>query len=255
MMPMLDGKTLNEAEFDKLDETVKKEFEDKSNIVQEQIFQAIGQIKAIEKEADKKIEEWQSNIALLTINVHINSIKSNFKRNKKISTFMDNVKKDILKNISIYTTPEAVQNPAMQNAPRQEMPKPWLNYRVNLFVDNSNLQGSPVVMDSNYSYQNLFGRLEYENHYGMLKTDYTMLKPGLLHKANGGYIILQAKDLIQNPYSYESLKKALTVRELNIENGMDQRSSMVMVSLKPEPIPLDVKVLLVGSGNLYYSLL
>ena len=254
MMPMIDGKAINEAEFEKLDEEVKKDFEDKSNIVQEQIFQAIGQIKAIEKEADKKIDEWQANIALLTINVHINAIKSNYKRNKKINTFMENVKKDILKNISIFTMSEVAQN-TVQNGPKPEAPKPWLNYRVNLFVDNSNLNGAPVIMDSNYSYQNLFGRLEYENVYGMLKTDHTMLKSGLLHKANGGYIILQAKDLIQNPLSYESLKKALIVRELNIDNGMEQRSAMVMVSLKPEPIPLDVKILLVGNGNLYYTLL
>lgn len=254
MMPMLDGKTINEEEFEKLDEAVKKDFEEKSNIVQEQIFQVIGQIKVIEKESDKRIEEWQSNIALLTINVHINLLKANYKRNKKINAFIDNIKKDILKNISLFITPETPTN-NQQVGPRQEAPKPWLNYRVNLFVDNSNLQGAPVVMDTNYSYQNLFGRLEYENHYGMLKTDFTMLKPGLLHKANGGYIILQAKDLIANPLSYESLKKALTVRELSIDNGMEQRANMVMVSLKPEPIPLDVKVLLVGSGSLYYTLL
>lgn len=254
MMPMIDGKTINEAEFDQLDADTKKEFEDKSNIVQEQIFQAIGQIKMIEKEADKRIEEWQSNIALLTINVHVNSIKTNYKRNKKITTFIDNVKKDILKNITVYTTPEVPAN-QQPNMPRQETPKPWLNYRVNLFIDNSNLQGAPVVMDTNYSYPNLFGKLEYENQYGMLKTDYTMLKPGLMHKANGGYIILQAKELVQNPMSYEALKKAITIRELNVDNGVEQRSAMFMVSLKPEPIPLDVKVLLVGSGNMYYSLL
>lgn len=254
MMPMINGKTINEEEFNKLDDTVKKDFEDKSGIVQEQIFQVIGQIKAIEKESEKRIEEWQSNIALLTINVHINAIKMNYKRNKKINTFIDDVKKDILKNIAFFITTEQNGN-IQQNGVRQEIPKPWLNYRVNLFVDNSNSEGAPVVMDSNYSYQNLFGRLEYENHYGMLKTDYTMLKPGLLHKANGGYIILQAKDLISNPLSYESLKKALTVRELNIDNGMEQRSAMVMVSLKPEPIPLDIKVLLVGSSSLYYTLL
>ncbi len=110
-------------------------------------------------------------------------------------------------------------------------------------------------MDSNYSYHNMFGKLEYENQYGMLKTDYTMLKPGLLHKANGGYIMLQAKDLVSNSMCYEALKKALTIKELIIENTIDQRSSMVMVSLKPEPIPLDVKVLVVGSSNIYHTLL
>ena len=110
-------------------------------------------------------------------------------------------------------------------------------------------------MDSNYSYHNLFGKLEYENYYGALKTDYTMLQPGLLHKANGGYIILQAKDLLSNSLCYDALKKALRIKEINIENAVDQRSSMVMVSLKPQPIPLDLKVILIGSANIYHTLL
>jgi len=110
-------------------------------------------------------------------------------------------------------------------------------------------------MDSNYSYHNLFGKLEYENQYGMLKTDFTMLRPGLIHKANGGYIMLQAADLLANQICYDTLKKALLVKELNIENNVDQRSSMVMISLKPEPIPLNLKVLLLGSSEIYHTLL
>ena len=253
MMPVVNGKTIEEEEFDKLDENIKKEFEDKSTIVQEQIIQVISEIKAIEKNADKKIEEWQSNIALLTINVHINNIKSQFKRNKKITKFLADIKTDILKNISLFMMDDTAE--PKTNVPKPDSPAPWLNYRVNLFVDNSNLEGAPVIMDSNYSYHNIFGSLEYENYYGSLKTDYTMLKPGLLHYANGGYIIFQAEDLVSNGLCYETLKKALKVKALSIENASDQRSSMVMVSLKPEPIPLDIKVLLVGTSNVYHTLL
>ena len=254
MMPVLNGKALQEEEFDKLDEAVKQEFESKSSIVQEQILEAITQIKSIERESDKKIQEWQSNVALLTVNVHINYIKSKFKRNKKINTFLNNIKNDILKNISTFTAEDAPREPQTQG-PKIEPPKPWLNYRVNLFIDNSKLEGAPVIMDTNYSYHNLFGKLEYENYYGSLKTDYTMLQPGLLHHANGGYIILQAKDLLANSICYEALKKALRVKELNIENTADNRSSMVMISLKPEPIPLDLKVILIGNANIYHTLL
>ena len=254
MMPVINGKALAEEEFDKLDDAIKKEFEDKSNIVQQQIFEAINEIKSIEKAAEQKIEEWQSNVALLTINLHINNIKANYKRNKKINKFLENVKKDILKNISCFIADEQTDN-KQAHTPRNEHKQPWNNYRVNLFVDNSKLEGAPVIMDSNYSYHNIFGKLEYENQYGALKTDYTMLKPGLLHKANGGYIIFQAKDLIANPACYESLKKALSVKQVNIENTVDQRSSMVLISLKPEAIPLNVKVILVGDANTYYTLL
>ena len=254
MMPMIDGKTIEEEEFDKLDDKIKQQFEEKSAIVQEQIMEAIGKIKEIERASDKKIEEWQSNIALLTVNTHVNYLKNKYKKNPKITKFLTDIKEDILKNISIFVGGN--EQPQQQvPGPRPEPPKPWLNYRVNLFVDNSNTKGAPVIMDSNYSYHNIFGKLEYENYFGSLKTDYTMLKPGLLHIANGGYIIFQAKDLLANGICYDALKKALRVKEIAIENNADQRSAMVMVSLKPEPIPLDVKVLIVGNDMIYQSLL
>ena len=254
MMPVIDGKAIEEEEFNKLDDETKKAFEEKSTVVQDQIIEAINQIKILEKQNNQKIDEWQSNIALITINAHINPLKSKYKKNKKIAQFLDNIKTDILKNINIFIE-DTNAKCSNSTAPRQEPPKPWLNYRVNLFVDNSNLKGAPVIMDSNYQYHNLFGKLEYENQYGMLKTDYTMLKSGLLHKANGGYIILQASDLLANQICYDALKKALLVKELNIDNSMEQRSSMVMVSLKPEAIPLNVKVLLLGDSNIYHTLL
>lgn len=258
MMPVLDGKTLAEEEFEELDESIKKEFEERSTLVQEQIFQALAEIKVIEREAEKKVDEWQSNIALMTINVHVNSIKANYKRNKKIGTYLDNVKKDILKNISAFLAPDSdpkTTQQLAQSVQRPEQKEPWLNYRVNLFIDNSKLEGSPVIMDTNYSYYNIFGGLEYENQYGALKTDYMMIKPGLLHQANGGYIIFQAKDILANAVCYEALKKALKIKELSIENATEQRAGMLLVSLKPEPIPLNIKVLLIGNSNIYHTLL
>ena len=256
MMPVVEGKVIPEEEFDKLDEEIKQKYESQSLIVQEKIMEAISTIKQIERQSDKKVSEWQSNVALLTVNAHINYIKSKYKRNKKINQFLNDVKQDVLKNVS-YFLEEDKQNNNQQNQqnPVQKMQDPCLNYRVNLFVDNSLTQGAPVIMDSNYLYQNLFGKLEYENYYGTLKTDYTMLKPGLMHKANGGYIIFQAKDLLTNGICYEELKRVLRVKELSIDNAREQRSSMAMISLKPEPIPLDLKVILIGNSSLYHTLL
>ena len=254
MMPVLEGKALKEEEFNTLDDELKNKYEEKSNIVQELIMQAIGQIKEIERLSDKKISEWQSNVALLTVNVHINYLKSKYRRNKKINKFLNDVKKDVLSNVPVFLQDEAKENNAQAN-PLQQKPDPCLNYRVNLFVDNSNLEGAPVIMDWDYSYHNIFGKLEYENYYGSLKTDHTMLKAGMLQKANGGYIIFQARDLINNPISYENLKKALRIKEIGIENTADQRSSMVMVSLKPETIPLNLKVILIGDSYIYQALL
>ena len=191
---------------------------------------------------------------MLTIEGHTSYVKSNFKRNKKIGHFLDGVKKDILKNISkfIENDKKEKQKDVQPHAPET---MPWDNYRVNVFVDNSKTDGAPVIVDSNYTFNNLFGKLEYENYYGMLKTDYTMLRPGLLQKANGGYIMFQASDLLSNPACYEYLKKVLRDKEIGIDNSVEQRSSMVLVSLKPEPIPLNVKVILIGSENVYQTLL
>ena len=255
MMPIVDGKTIEEEDFDKLDPEIKQEYEEKSIIVQDQIMQVIGKIKELERQSDKKISEWQSNVALLTVNVHINFLKSKYKRNKKINKFLNDVKQDVLKNIPVFLEDETKTNQQNVQGPNIKKTDPCLNYRVNLFVDNSNLTGAPIIMDSNYTYHNIFGSLEYENYYGSLKTDHTMLKPGLLQLANGGYIIFQAKDLLSNPLCYESLKKALRVKEIGIENTADQRSSMVMISLKPEPIPLNLKVILIGNANIYQTLL
>ena len=254
MMPIMNGKAIAEEEFDKLDEETKKEYEDKSNIVQQHIMEAISQIKAIEKESEQKVSEWQSNVALLTVNAHINYIKAKYKRNKKIVQFLENIKKDILRNIS-YFVAEDKKDQRQTPQPKPDVVQPWLNYRVNLFIDNSHLEGAPVIMDTNYSFANIFGRLEYENQYGILKTDYTMIRPGLLHKANGGYIIFQANDLLTNPAAYDNLKKVLRNKELGIDNSIDQKSSMVMVSLKPEAIPLDLKVIIIGNENVYQTLL
>ena len=256
MMPVLDGRALKEEEFDALDEDLKAKYEEKSEIVQQMIMEIIGKIKQIERMSDKKIEEWQSNVALLTVNVHINLLKTKYKRNKKINKFLNDVKQDVLKNVPVFLEEDKNQQQAnQQQTPQIQAPDPCLNYRVNLFVDNSELEGAPVIMDSNYSYQNIFGKLEYENYYGTLKTDFTMLKAGLLHKANGGYIMFQARDLLANGISYATLKKALRIKEISIENATDQATSMAMVSLKPEPIPLDLKVMLIGDGAIYQTLL
>ena len=257
MMPVVDGKVIEEDEFDKLDESIKKQYEEKSTIVQAQIMEVITKLKDIERQSEKRISEWQSNIALLTINVHINYLKSQFKRNKKITKFLNDVRQDVLNNISYFLEEDAKNAQANQGAsnPLTKKTDPSLNYRVNLFVDNSHLEGCPVIMDSNYSYNNIFGTIEYENYYGSLRTDHTMLKPGLLQQANGGYIIFQAKDLLANGICYEALKKYLRVKEIGIENPAEQRSAMLLIALKPEPIPLDVKVILIGNAQIYHSLL
>jgi len=136
----------------------------------------------------------------------------------------------------------------------QKEETPIYKYKVNVLVDNSSLKGAPVIVDFNPTYPNLIGKIEYENEFGSVSTDYTKIKPGLFHLANGGYLILQAKDVLSNPQAYEAINRVLKTKKITIENMKDQAGVVAVPALKPQPIPIDIKVILVGSTSIYQLL-
>jgi predicted ATP-dependent protease len=255
-LPMIDGKTLSEDEFNKLDDTTKNDFETRSIAIQKQTIEIMTKIKDMEKKANEKMSNWKNNIALFAVTIQVNELKTKYKGYGKVQEFLRNIQNDILANLNDFIADEQTSAQLSQMGPRIEAPKPWNKYKVNLFIDNSNLAGAPVIIDSNPSFYNLFGKLEYENSFGTLKTDFTLIKPGLLHKANGGYIILQIKDLLSNPLIWDSFKRVLRTKELYVDTLKDyQLNTVAIAGLKPEPIPVNIKVLLIGPSNIYHQLL
>lgn len=251
-LPMINGKTLTEDEFNALDDATKSEFERRSVEIQKETIDVMSKIKELERKANERMSSWQNNIALFAVSIQINELRNKYKKYAKIQTFLKNVQKDILSNITEFIAEPQPQMPM----PRNDVLKPWQKYQVNLFVDNSNLDGAPVIIDSNPSYYNLFGKLEYENTYGTLRTDFTLIKPGLIHKANGGYIVLQIRDLLTNPVIWDSFKRILRTKLIYVDTLKDyQMNTVAIASLKPEPIPVSIKVLLIGPSNVYYQLL
>jgi hypothetical protein len=157
---------------------------------------------------------------------------------------------NILENVAQFK-PEAEDKEKPSPAPRRT---PFDKYRVNVLVDRSKLQGAPVVLEMNPTYSNLFGRIEQEAFMGTLVTDFTLIRGGSLHRANGGYLVLPAEDVIRNPFTWESLKRCLRNREIAIEEPFEQ-PVFTTRSLRPEPVPLDVKVILIGHADIYRLLL
>lgn len=254
-LPMIDGKTLSEDEFNNLDEKTKNDFEARSVLIQQQTIETMTKIKDLEKKAAEKMDSWQNNIALFAVTIQVNELRNKYKKFPKLQEFLKNVQKDILTNLNDFIEDEQKTVPPMP-MPKQETQKPWHKYKVNLFVDNSNLEGAPVIIDSNPSFYNLFGKLEYENSFGTLRTDFTLIKPGLIHKANGGYIVLQIRDLLTNPLIWDCFKRVLRTREIHVDNLKDYQLNTVAISgLKPEAIPVNMKVILVGPSYIYYQLL
>lgn len=255
-MPVVEGKVLSEEEYGDLDEKLKAEISEKSDAIQIQTIEIIRKIKNIEKDAESRVEEWENRIALFAVGIHINDLKEKYQEHRKIVFYLEKVQEDILRNLGDFLEDEVPED-------QQKLVVPWLGnesaspadkYMVNLLVDNSGLKGAPVIVDFNPTYYNLLGKLEYENEYGSVKTDYTMIKGGLFHQANGGYLILQAKDLLANVQSWEALKRVLRTKHINIENMKEQMGLISVSTLKPEPIPLEIKVILVGNEYIYQML-
>lgn len=255
-LPIIEGKTISEEEYADLEEKLKHEITEKSNIVQIETIDIIRKIKAIEKEAEEKVAEWENKIALFAVGMHINDLKEKYQDYKKVTAFFENVQEDILKNLDDFREEDYTDE-------QQQLLIPWIKnsegsptdkYKVNLLVDNSKLKGAPLIVDFNPTFFNLLGKLEYENEFGTMTTDYTMIKGGLFHQANGGYLILQAKDVLSNVQAWEVLKRVLRTKQILIENMKEQMGLVAVSTLKPEPIPLDIKVILVGSEYLYQAL-
>ena len=168
-------------------------------------------------------------------------------------SYLEDVKEEILSHLDEFKTTEEQPSPI----PFLKMPKQepsFLKYTVNVIVNNGEHKGAPVVFESNPTYLNLFGKIEYKVTYGMASTDFTMIKAGSVHRANGGYLIIDTMELFKNPFSYDALKRALKNREIKIEDILEQYRMISTTSLKPESIPLNAKVILTGNPYIYYLL-
>ncbi|MDO4283130.1 MAG: AAA family ATPase [Clostridia bacterium] len=262
--PVHNGVILNEKDFNILDEKTKKYFEEKSPQIQEQTLQVLKELDALDKKAEQVIEEWQSNLTTFAVTQCMSDLKIKYKKNLKIQNFLYAIQSDAVKNVDLFKQYEdSLKKPATVSAPSQLMlqnfmqkkdTKPWENYRVNLLVDNDRLTHAPVVLCKNPNYFDLFGKLEFETTSSGTRTNYKLLKPGLVHKANGGYLIINIRDLLNSAPTWEAFKRVLRNQELAIDSSRDIAQPVTVVSLKPEPIPIKMQVILIGSELHYQQL-
>ncbi|RQD75263.1 MAG: ATP-dependent protease [Candidatus Syntrophonatronum acetioxidans] len=247
-IPIIDGKQLSQEEFDHLEGDVKEDLEEKMNEVQLKSMEVTRKILNAEKEVKDKLRQLEEKVGLFAVGHLIDDLKEKYGDYPKVKDYLEEVKEDVLENLDDFKAEEG------EHAPFPWMKKPKAaeeRYRVNLLVDNSERTGAPVVIETNPTYYNLVGKVEYESQFGMVSTDYTMIKPGAIHRANGGYLILQAMDLLTNFRSWDALKRVLKNKELQIENLQEQMGLVAMSTLRPEPIPIDVKVIIIGNPFLY----
>ncbi|MEQ2129312.1 AAA family ATPase [Caldanaerobacter subterraneus KAk] len=250
-IPVIEGRQINQEEFQQLEEEVRKEIEKKAAEFEVKAMQVWKEIQLLDKQAREEIKKLDNDIGLFAVGHLIDELKAKYSEHESVTNYLESVKKDILENIDSFKAIDGEASPF----PFLRKEKGFLKkYMVNLFVDNSNTEGAPVVFEYNPNYNNLVGNIEYESDFGVATTDFTKIKAGALHKANGGYLILQAKDVLSYPFAWDALKRSLKTEKVIIENISSQYGFLSISSLKPEPIRLSVKVILIGTPYLYYLL-
>ncbi|MCL5958156.1 MAG: AAA family ATPase [Chloroflexi bacterium] len=252
-VPVLQGKPLSREEFEALPEDVKKVIKERSDQLQEEIRQALAKSRKIEKEATEKVRDLDKEVALFAVGHLLDDLKERYQQFTEVEEYLGKVQEDIIENIDAFRggEKETVAIPGLDHVP---VDGKFDRYRVNVLVNNALTPGAPVVIENHPTYYNLIGRIDYRARLGAITTDFNMIKPGALHRANGGYLVLQARDLLTSVLSWDTLKRALRSREIRIENIGEQYSAFPSASLKPEPVPLNVKVIMVGSSYIYHIL-
>ena len=254
--PMKGGEVLKPEDYERLEAKERESIEKRVTTLQEHLDRLLQHIPRWRREMQQQLKRLNRDIVMSAVGLLMEDVRKKYAAEPLVLEFLDAVQRDVIDHADQFRRPDEPESPfaslLMQD---QEKHAPFLNrYQVNVLVDNSQQTGAPVVYPDNPTYPNLVGRVEHQAQLGALITDFTMIKPGALHEANGGYLILDARKVLLQPYAWEGLKRVLRSREINIESLGQVFSLISTVSLEPEPIPLEIKVVLVGERYIYYLL-
>jgi lon-related putative ATP-dependent protease len=247
------GEPLTEEEYELLDERTRKKIDETGKTLQEKLNDMARMVRETEKMLKEAIRKLEKEAALAAVGHLIDELKNKYSEYEKITAYLEDVKDNILENLDDFRIQEEQAPPL----PFMKLPKAepmFTRYTVNVLVNNKDCKGAPCIFETNPTYYNLFGRIEHKIQYGIAVTDFSMIKGGSLHKAKGGYIVINALDLLRNIFAYDALKRSIRNKEVKIEDVWEQYRLISTTTLKPEAIPLDVKVILLGDPYLYYLL-
>ncbi|MGD0398603.1 MAG: ATP-binding protein [Syntrophobacteraceae bacterium] len=253
-----EGEPMTQEDLRHLSEEERQLLRGKSDELHERMKDTIKKIREAENEFKEKHTKLDNEIALFVVGQLMDVYEEKYQDDQQVLDYLKEVQEDILENIDDFKKkPEAQQQMPGQPATPFAMPPKEANlrkYDVNVLIDNSETKGAPVIIESNPAYPNLFGSIERQAWFGALFTDHTMIKPGSLHKANGGYLVMKALDLLKWYISYEALKRALRDKEIRIEDLGELYGMFSTRTIRPEPIPLNLKIVLTGDPYIYQLL-
>lgn len=249
LTPQRSGKPLSAEEFNQLPEEERTQIGKLMEEMKDNLKKSMGQQPKWQQQMHQSLKALDRDMMKLTVSQFINKLEKKYRKLPNVLAYLAEVKLDIIENI----IPFRQIDPSAEKAPSAEDPE-FARYRINTLVDNSETAGPPIIFEDNPTYQNLVGRIEHLARFVTLLTDFTLIKSGALHRANGGYLVLDAGKILSNPFAWEGLKRALNGHEVRIESIEQQLSLVSTISLEPQPIPISLKVVLIGSRLLFYLL-
>ncbi len=252
-LPLKEGRLMSQEEFDALSPEERREMENRARNLQQKLDEIVNSGRSLEKKAKERIQSLEREIAGFAIGPLVERLQEKYRDFPRVVRYLGEVAEDISRNLDHFKSQESMPASPPFGFP-VETRDVFKRYQVNLFVNNAETRGIPVVVEPSPHYYNLFGKVEYRSIMGSLSTDFTMIKAGAIHRANGGYLVLQARDVLADPIVWDTLKKALKNRQAVVENIGEQFRLVPTATLRPEPIPLNVKVVLIGSHYLYHLL-
>jgi lon-related putative ATP-dependent protease len=257
--PLHGEKVLSPDDFKRLPEQERERIQQAVEELEKELERIVLQQPRVRRELRDKVTQLDRGVADSAIRGPINDLRQKYAECPDVVSYLDALRKDVLDNVKHFLPDDQPsEDPAVPpwiDAAFSQMSVSFFQrYKVNLIINNHDLQGAPVVYEDNPTYQNLIGRVEYLAQMGALTTDFTLIKPGALHRANGGYLVLEARKVLVQPFAWEGLKRALHSGSIRIESPQQMSGLISTVSLEPEPIPLNVKVAMLGDRSLYYLL-
>ncbi|HEX6800972.1 MAG TPA: AAA family ATPase [Candidatus Binatia bacterium] len=255
LLPTKDGKPMQEADFLALSSAEKKQLEEKRSEIERKVENTLREGRKLEREIAEKLEAAETQAADYLVRIPLADLKEKYQDYPKVVAYLDGVRDHILKNLQRFKGAEATPLGSMGGMPLGEPPTdPFLPYRVNVFVDNSDSQGAPIIVETNPTFHNLFGVIEKKPMMGGYITDFTLVKAGSISRANGGYLVLYDREVLANAGVWEALQRVIKNRELRIEEPSAFFGFVPPQGLRPEPIPTDTKVIMIGDPYLYRTL-
>jgi lon-related putative ATP-dependent protease len=254
LTPAVEGRPLKESELEKLSDEERDKVQKLRGKLEKEVERGLRRMRELEEAMRQELKHLDEETTVRAIGHLFGDLQEKYAETPQVATYLDRVKSDIIANVDDFRDEKDSDRPTLMGMSLPVPSPSFVRYEVNVLVDRSDTEGAPVIVESNPTYHNLIGRIEHHAFMGAVATDFTMIKPGAFHRANGGYLVLPVREVLINYLSWEALKRSLKDRCIRIEELGAQLSLVSTVTLEPQTIPLDVKIVLIGNPLLYYLL-